>query len=224
MKSGLDVFGRALHSYFTGNKDAALVMHTDGREPYELPVSVFFRPADYYAIDKIGLSLCQGKVLDIGAGCGEHSLYLQEAGLDVTALDISPYACDVMQARGVKSIAQRDIFAGALDTKFDTWLLLGRSIGAVGSASGFLSFLALAYENMTPAGRLVFNSINTGERGPVARKISFEFAGEKGPAVDWLDIDQVSLTSLAEKCGFQADIVHAEEDGNYLAVLRKIAQ
>jgi 2-polyprenyl-3-methyl-5-hydroxy-6-metoxy-1,4-benzoquinol methylase len=54
-------------------------------------------------IEQKALKLSKGKVLDIGAGAGSHSLYLQnERNLDVTALDISPKSIEVCKLRGIK--------------------------------------------------------------------------------------------------------------------------
>ncbi|WP_064608932.1 class I SAM-dependent methyltransferase [Photobacterium sp. J15] len=220
VENGLDIFGNALLSYSSGNSDAALLVHTEGFEPYELPVSVFFRPADYYPIDKLALTLCKGKVLDIGAGVGEQSIYLQNNGFDITALDVSAAACRIMTARGINSVINQDIFESRLDACFDTWLLLGRSIGAVGTVSKLLLFLQLAKNNLSQTGQIVLNSISNANQ-PVTRKVSFEFSGVKGAAVNWLDIDRLSLESLAKQCGFRTEIVRVEDDGNYLAVLRK---
>lgn len=220
MKNGLDIFGNALMSYLTGNHNAALLVHTEGSESYEVPVSVFFRPADYYPIDKQALSLCKGNVLDIGAGVGEHSIYLQSKGLEVTALDISSAACSIMRSRGINLVINKDIFECEFDSNFDSWLLLGRSIGAVGTVSKLSTFLKLAKKNLSHTGQVILNSIN-GSSHPVTRKINFEFSGEKGAVVEWLDIDSISLKSLAKECGFRTEVVRTEDDGNYLAVLRK---
>jgi SAM-dependent methyltransferase len=43
------------------------------------------------------------RVLDIGAGGGRASVPLEEAGVDVTALDVSPGALEVCRRRGVTS-------------------------------------------------------------------------------------------------------------------------
>ena len=46
----------------------------------------------------------KGKVLDVGAGSGCHSLVLQEKGIDVTAIDISPLSVETTKERGVKKV------------------------------------------------------------------------------------------------------------------------
>ena len=44
----------------------------------EMPIETYFREwDDFPQIEQFALSLTKGKVLDIGAGAGAHSLYLQ---------------------------------------------------------------------------------------------------------------------------------------------------
>lgn len=51
-------------------------------------------------VDKLVLEHCFGKVLDVGAGAGSHSLILMNKGIDVYSLDISPGAVEVMKTAG----------------------------------------------------------------------------------------------------------------------------
>ncbi len=45
---------------------------------------------------------------------------------------------------------------------------------------------------------------------------------EESSTVEWLDIDSMSLEIAALDCGFSMEIIRVEDDGNYLAVLRKL--
>ncbi|MCD6355548.1 MAG: hypothetical protein J7L95_08360 [Prolixibacteraceae bacterium] len=72
-------------------------------------------------IEKQALHLCRGKVLDVGAAAGCHSVILQKNGLNVTALEKSPFANLVLQKRGIKNVVCKNIFSFA-NEKFDTIL------------------------------------------------------------------------------------------------------
>ena len=219
--NGLDVFGEALLDYHEGNEDACLKVYSTEADTYDLPASVFFRPADKLKIDRLALSLCSGKVLDIGAGAGIHTLYLQKLGVEVTALDVSGNACLVMSNSGVNNIIRKDIFELNSESQYDTWLVLGRSIGAVGSLEKLKDFLLKAKLSLTPCGKIILNSTN-GERNlSVIRKLRFEYQGKKGSILQWLDVDRETLSKIAADVGFNTEIVHIEDDGNYLSVLRK---
>jgi len=50
-----------------------------------------------------------GPVLDLGAGAGRASLYLQQRGLHVTAIDASPGAVEVCRHRGVADVRLGDV-------------------------------------------------------------------------------------------------------------------
>lgn len=88
-----------------------------------------------------------GRILDIGAGAGRHSLFLQQQGCEVTALDVSPRAAEVCSRRGV-----RNVFTGTIEDlaatdprPFDAFVLLGGNLGLLRSreyAPRFLQTLA----------------------------------------------------------------------------------
>ena len=62
-------------------------------------------------------------MLDVGAGAGRHNLALQEAGREVTAIDICPSSADILRDRGVREVEIADVFAYQADTGFDTSIL-----------------------------------------------------------------------------------------------------
>ena len=80
-------------------------------EEDEIPLTTLFRK--YKAMPEIErktLDMVTGKTLDVGTGSGCHSLVLQEKGIDVTAIDISPLSVETMKERGVKKVMEQDFF------------------------------------------------------------------------------------------------------------------
>ena len=112
-----DVLGDALSAYFHKTSTGKLWVNNKYGPREEMPVDVYFREAeDMPELEWLALQQCQGRVLDIGAGAGSHALILQQMGLDITALDISPKAAAVMQQRGVKQVLCQDFFSLSPDT------------------------------------------------------------------------------------------------------------
>ncbi len=97
--------------------------------------------------------------MDVGAGVGIHSLYLQDKGFDVCAMDVSPEACEVMKKRGVKNVhccSFMDLEAGT----FDTLLILGRSICIVETLDGLNDFLKRSCRMVKPGSQIILNSVD----------------------------------------------------------------
>jgi 2-polyprenyl-3-methyl-5-hydroxy-6-metoxy-1,4-benzoquinol methylase len=89
----MDPFGQALLDFRNGEASAAITVRRDDGYVSPLPAAFFFRkPSEFSEIERTALSLCKGKVLDIGAGTGIHSLALQAQGLPVPEIGISPQA------------------------------------------------------------------------------------------------------------------------------------
>ena len=129
----MDVFGSALLDEFNNGAAEVLWLHNSYDAPEEMPVDVFFRNEDEMPeMELEALKLCKGKVLDIGAGVGSHSLVLQKRGFDVTSVEISSDACAIMKNRGLKQVVNTNIYS-FIGKKYDTLLMLMNGIGLAGT-------------------------------------------------------------------------------------------
>jgi 2-polyprenyl-3-methyl-5-hydroxy-6-metoxy-1,4-benzoquinol methylase len=86
------------------------------------------------------LELCRGRVLDVGAGTGVHTLYLQDRGFDVCAIDVLPDAVEIMRRRGTRDARLADIRDFEADP-FDTILMMMNGTGILATLEGLDSFL-----------------------------------------------------------------------------------
>jgi len=163
-----DVLGQAMADYYQTLIDGTtftgrLWVHDGSKHGRKarMPVEVYFRNSDDMPeLEWIALQQCRGRILDIGAGAGSHALALQQLGQDVTALEISPLAAEVMSGRGVRQIICADFFSLAVDagSVYDTLLLMMNGIGLSGTLDGLRVFLRKARLLMRPGGQLVFDS------------------------------------------------------------------
>ena len=98
-----DIFGSALLDYQMGNYHEDIITYSSvgGKDELSLPY-LFRNYAAMPPLEQRALDLCIGKVLDVGCGAGNHTLYLQEKGFEVIGLDISPGAIGTCKLRGVK--------------------------------------------------------------------------------------------------------------------------
>ena len=233
-------YGQALLDFFHGDPSATIVVHRDDGHTDNLPAGIFFRePAAFSPIEQVALDLCRGHVLDIGAGTGCHSLALQERGVKVLAIDVSPEALQILAERGVVERQLADIFKFQ-GGPFDTLLLMMHGIGMVGNLDGLDRFLAQARSLLTPGGQLLFDSLDVRcteepahlayqeanrQAGRYFGEIRLQFAYQRrmGPLFGWLHVDPDTLAGHAEAFGWFCRVVRQEENGDYLAQLTPAA-
>jgi SAM-dependent methyltransferase len=95
--------------------------------------SFYFLPYDHWdRLDHWLADRAIGRVLDVGAGAGRAALHFQEAGHEITALDVSPLACQVCRGRGVHDVVEGTVFELHRSPErplFDTVLLWGNNLG-----------------------------------------------------------------------------------------------
>ncbi|MDW7694749.1 methyltransferase domain-containing protein [Flammeovirgaceae bacterium SG7u.111] len=231
-----DVHGKALYDYYKGKTGGELMIKTSYDEVEEMPPEVFFRDFDDFPeIEVHALQLCKGKVLDVGAGTGDHSLLLQEWGKETIPLEISPNCVKLMHERNIEHVEQGDIFSYSKG-KFDSILLLMNGVGLAGDTDGFIKLLSKFDELLLPDGQVIFDSSDIsylyedGLPKPKDRyfgEVSYQYyyttptESIEGEWFDWLYLDKVMLLKLATDAGWKADFVFENDQDHFLVKLEK---
>ena len=229
-----DLMGRAIWDYFYQENPEDLQTETSISELDDLPVSYLFRNyKEMNALEKKALDLSFGKVLDVGAGAGSHSLYLQnKRNLEVTALDISPKSIEICKARGVENAVCEDFLKFSND-KFDTILLLMNGTGIFQSLEQIDQYLQKLKNLISENGQILLDSTDilymydqdddggvlvpaTGYYGELDYYIHYK--GESELPMKWLYLDFNTLKNAAIANGFKIQKIKQLDD-SYLAKL-----
>lgn len=230
-----DPMGTAIADYHAG-KESGLAVLSPMFDEDEIPVSYLFRNYDgMSALEQRAIDLARGRILDVGAGAGCHSLSLQARGLDVTSIDISPLAVETMTARGVKNALCKDFFSG-FTSKYDTILMLMNGIGIVGRLDRLPSFFAHVDSLLAPGGQVLFDSSDlsyvyededgmidlTGVKGYYGEIVyKMKCRDVEGDYFPWLYVDFPTLSYYAESSGYDAELILEGTHYDYLARLTK---
>ena len=228
-----DPMGAAILDFQKQGKAARLRVLSSMFEEDEMPVTHLFRSVPKMPLlEQKALQLAKGRVLDIGAGSGCHTLALQEKGFTVKAIDISPLSCEAMKLRGVKDAECINLFDDHLGTGFDTILLLMNGTGIAGKIEHLPALFQRLKALLNPGGQILIDSsdlkyIYENEDGSFDINLNGAYYGEvdyqmvyknvKGDRFDWLYVDFPLLKSIAETCGLHGELVEEGEHYDYLA-------
>ena len=234
--STIDPLGMAVKDYFENGKAAKLIVHSNDFDDDELPVPYLFRHySQMPVIEQKAIELCAGKVLDVGACAGSHSLELQKKGLDVTALEISQFCCEVMRKRGVQKVVCHDFYTFG-ESGFDTIIMMMNGTCMAGSLQNLPVFLGKLYQLLVPGGKVIIDSsdliylyededesylIDLNEAYYGQMNYTLEYKKQKGEPFNCLYVDADTFAAFAESNGFSFEIVVEGKHFDYLAVLRK---
>ena len=238
----MDPMGRAIADYWktmvsTNRPKTAdkLRVFSPIFEEDEIPLTTLFRSyEDMPEIERKALDMAKGRILDVGAASGCHSLVLQERGMDVTAIDISPLSVETMKERGVKKVLEQDFFT--LEGQYDTILMLMNGIGIVGTLERMPEFFRQLDKILTPGGQALCDSsdisyVFENEEGMIDIPNEMDYYGEHsfrmqykntiGEPFNWLYIDADTLMQKAGRCRYAAEVVAEGEHYDYLARITK---
>lgn len=224
--------GLGIKDYHQTGKRTQIKVHTVDGEITPYPAELFFRDYEDFGIfDELACHLAKGRVLDVGAGAGCISLFLQQLNVEVTAVEISADAVDVMKDLGVEDARCADFFE-LKDEQWDTLLLLMNGIGFVGSLDGLQRFLEHAKSLLRPGGQILFDSSDlaladigdtdyTGADSTYEGEVWYqlEYKGIKGSPYYWLYVDQFTMRKYAKAAGYHFELMEEADEGYYLGRL-----
>lgn len=231
-----DLMGQAIWDYHHGETSENLLTETSISEIDDLPISYLFRDFDdMNAIEQKALELSVGKTIDIGAGAGSHSLYLQnEKKINVFALDYSPKSIEVCKLRGIKNTICADLLEFSEET-FDTILLLMNGTGIFQSLEKIDDYLEKLHSLLNENGQILIDSTDIlymydrDEDGGVSVPADHYYGEvdyfmhyklDTETPIKWLYLDFETFKRAAENNGFKIEKIVQEED-SYLARLTK---
>ena len=227
--------GRAIMEFAkTGKADTLRVLSSMFDED-EIDVPYLFRTvSNMPETERTALSMAEGRVLDVGAGAGCHSLALQERA-SVTAIDISPLSVEAMTMRGVKDARCIDVFETSLNEQFDTILLLMNGTGIAGKLERMPILLNRLKQLLSDDGQILMDSSDlcyiyededgfidlTGVEGYYG-EVDYQmvYRDTEGERFDWLYIDYETLETIAAGCGLACEKIADGEHYDYLARLK----
>lgn len=234
-----DPMGTAIADYFKRHKADRLRVFSSQFDEDEIPVEELFRTEKQMPLlERTALQMATGRILDVGAGSGCHSLALQEAGKEVHAIDISPLSVEVMKQRGVRSVSQTNLFNEQFADEYDTILMLMNGSGIIGKLENLPDFFRKMKLLLRPGGCVLMDSSNLSylfeeEDGSIVIDLAGDYYGEvdfqmqyknvKGDSFDWLYIDFQTLSLYAAENGFTAELVKEGTHYDYLAKLSRQA-
>ena len=232
-----DPMGAAIADFYKNGIAGRLRVLSSMFDEDEIPVAHLFREEDEMGeLELKALGLSKGRILDVGAGAGCHALALQDKGMSVTAIDVSPLSVEVMAKSGVDDARLVNLYDDALCEKFDTILMLMNGSGIIGKIANMPQFFARIDSLLAEGGQVLMDSSDLiylfeDEEGGVDIDLAGDYYGEvdfamqykniKGEPFDWLYIDFETLALHATENGFVAELVAEGEHYDYLARLTR---
>lgn len=237
-----DPMGAAIYDYYKNGHVGKLIVKSSEFDDDEIPVKDLFREfGDMPQLEQRALELAEGRILDVGAGSGCHSIALAEMGKKTTAIDISSLSVEVMKERGLDA-RNINFYDETFEEKFDTILMLMNGTGIVGCLDNMTVFFARLRQLLTPGGSVLIDSsdlryLYEEEDGSLMIDLADEYYGQLdyqmeyvnastselegiiGEPFDWLYVDFETLAFYAEENGFSAQLLAEGEHYDYLAKL-----
>lgn len=234
LSAGGDPMGAAIYDFHRNGSADVLKVYSSDFDDDEIPVADLFREYEEMPyIERVALDMADGKVLDVGAGSGCHSLALAKAGKESVAIDISPLSVEVMRERGVDARLV-NLYDESFAEKFDTVLMLMNGTGIIGTLENMETFFTRIRQLLNPDGCVLIDSSDLRylfeeEDGSLMIDLADDYYGlvdyqmqykdVLGEPFDWLYVDFDTLAYYAEENGFMAEMVANGEHYDYLARL-----
>jgi SAM-dependent methyltransferase len=239
-----DAFGHAVWDHYHGTNAFEIIERSDGLFAISSGPAAYLRDPSYWAPhERASLERhAHGRVLDIGCNAGRHALYLQQQGLDVLGVDVSPLAIAVAKDRGLENaqVLSIDELAAGLGM-FETILMLGNNFGLFASPAKARRLLRRFKTLTRPGATLIAESLNVYEtrdpdhlaylaanrkRGRMSGQIRMRARYKRyvTPWFDYLMVSPAEMEALLEGAGWRV-VKQYQPPGSrlYTAIIERTA-
>ncbi len=223
-----DPLGTMMLDYLNGDHNAYVEVTSTTLDMWKMSGRVMFRPfKQMNRIERKALSLCKGRILDIGAGSGCHSLYLQKRNQKVDSIDISPGCVSVMKKRKLTSVFHDSVFS-LKNRQYHTLLMLMNGLGICGSIDGLHLFFQFIRTILDPKGQLIADSTDlsslydaenialNNETYYGETQFTMTYKAIESVPFEWLYIDFDTLHYYANFHGLSCKKILSDNTGKYL--------
>jgi ubiquinone/menaquinone biosynthesis C-methylase UbiE len=241
MKKEKDSYGQQVWEFFEGKEAYEIIERDDGFIDVSGGTRYYFAEfKDWTKIQKEAIKFAKGKVLDVGAGAGRVSLYLQEKGLFVVAIDNSPFSIKVCKKRGVKNAKVLSIEEmGTLkESPFDTIIMYGNNFGLFANFKKAQKILKEMYKITTPDALIIAETTDPyktkdpdhlsyhtwnkkRKRMPGQIRIRVRFKKYVGDWFDYLFVSKKEMESILKGTGWKIKKIINPEGVIYIAIIEK---
>jgi cyclopropane fatty-acyl-phospholipid synthase-like methyltransferase len=227
-----DVMGSAMENYFKKNDNTLIRVFINKSEEPEMYPSVFFRSyKNMLKYEKIALKNSKGKVLDLGCGAGCHSLYLQNKGFDITAVEVSKKSANVALSQGVKMVINED-WRNLNVKNFDTVLVLMNGMGLAESPTDLKLMFRKLKSFLNKTGSILIDSTDVTYAKADWPMLDSEYFGKvqfelkykgKTQCFPWLFVDFETAVKTAKSVKLNVEVLERARNGHFLLRLSKMS-
>jgi len=241
MEPKKDAYGQEIWAFFQGKESYEIVERDDGFIDFSDGPSVYFAEFEKWPKhEKEAIKFAKGKILDVGAGAGRVSLYLQKRGFDVIAIDNSPLAIKVCKKRGVKKakILPFEKIEKLQPTIFDTIIMFGNNFGLFGNPKKAKKLLKKLHKITSPKALIIAESNDpyktkdpahlsyhkfNQKRGrmPGQLRIRIRFRNYIGEWFDYLIVSKKEMKEILQGTGWKIKKFINSKKSSYIAIIEK---
>ena len=226
MANSKDPIGAAILDFSKNKTGDNITVHSDLCDDDILPTAYLFRTYNEMPeVEQKALDLCQGEVLEVGAGTGCHAKYLMQNNFKTFSIDTSNGSVDYMKSQNIP--CQNISFLEYHNAHFDTVLILMNGLGIAGKLKNISAFLAHAKSLLNENGIILADSsdiryLYDDNDGGKWVEFQMEYKQHKSDWFPWVYIDFETLKNEAKKVGLKATKLFENENFHYLTKLEII--
>lgn len=241
MEPKRDAYGQEVLAFFLDKESFEVIERDDGFIDFSTGAPAYFaKYKDWPKIQKQAIKYARGRVLDVGAGAGRVSLYLQKKKFEVVAIDNSPLAIKVCKKRSVKhaKVLPIEQIGTFKPNSFDTIIMFGNNFGLFANFKKAKLLLKKFHKITSPGAVIITENVDpyktddpvhlayhkfNKKRGrmPGQLRIRVRFRNYIGDWFDYLLVSKSEMREILRDTGWRVKKFIDSDNYMYSAIIEK---